>query len=179
MCDQESDLGPDHLTFEQRRLLWAKYEDVAMHFNDLLMQLRQRALTGLAALLALGSIAVKMTTAGLQLWIILTVAFLFLAIVWATLWWIDSAYYARLLRGAVDALLEIERHSGGRIILSTRIEGAFPQDAQKKVTRHGLYFPILVFLAAGFLLSGWLLLSTLQTLPPSGRPTATDSRGPN
>jgi hypothetical protein len=33
--------------------LWEKYEDIAMHFNDLLIRLRTQSLAGVAALSAL------------------------------------------------------------------------------------------------------------------------------
>jgi len=44
---------------------------------------------------------------------------------WAVLFLLDTFYYSRLLYGAVDALLELERKSKGFIILSTRIDGRF------------------------------------------------------
>lgn len=34
--------------------VWTKYEDIAMHFNDLLIKLRTQALGGVAAISALG-----------------------------------------------------------------------------------------------------------------------------
>jgi hypothetical protein len=39
--------------------LWEKYEDIAMHFNDLLIRLRTQSLAGVAALSALVGIFSK------------------------------------------------------------------------------------------------------------------------
>ncbi len=39
--------------------LWEKYEDIAMHFNDLLMRLRTQTLAGIAAVSALVGVFAK------------------------------------------------------------------------------------------------------------------------
>jgi hypothetical protein len=45
--------------------LWEKYEEIAMHFNDLLIRLRTQALGGVAALSAIVGIFGKSGTAAL------------------------------------------------------------------------------------------------------------------
>jgi hypothetical protein len=47
--------------------LWAKYEDIAMHFNDLLMRLRSQSLAGIAAVSVLVGVFSKEGIADIQL----------------------------------------------------------------------------------------------------------------
>lgn len=58
-------------------------------------------------------------------WPVAAAVSVLLLVAWVTLWIIDVCYYSRLLRGAVNALLEIEKESEGQLQLSTRIEGMF------------------------------------------------------
>ena len=116
--------------------LWAKYEDVAMHFNDLLIRLRTQALAAVAALSALVGIFTKTDPGYLHVsWEIATAVFCGLTAFWAAIWAIDRFYYTRLLIGAVLALREIEAESKKEkpnlaINLSTKIEEyvAHPKD---------------------------------------------------
>ena len=48
------------------QILWEKYEDIAMHFNDLLMRLRTQALAGIAAISTLVGIFTKAGTPEFQ-----------------------------------------------------------------------------------------------------------------
>jgi len=113
------------LTDEQRIQLWMKYEDTAMHFNDLIMRLRLQALSGIAVIFALASMATTFASGPItseQMDMIFgTVIFLIFA--WVAIAILDLFYYHTLLLGAVDALLEIEE--GTAITLSTRIEQRF------------------------------------------------------
>lgn len=108
--------------------LWAKYEDIAMHFNDLLIRLRSQALAGVAALSALIGIFTRTEPTGFQIsWQIATDVFILLILFWIAIWAIDRLYYNRLLIGAVIALLAIEEESKKAnpnlaINLSTQIE---------------------------------------------------------
>ncbi len=107
--------------------LWAKYEDVAMHFNDLLMRLRTQALGAVAAIVAVASFVLEGgfgEDAGLP-WFSICVGSTLLLAAWLMVFMLDAFYYSRLLTGAVDALLEIEKKSEGAIVLSTRIDGRF------------------------------------------------------
>lgn len=107
--------------------LWAKYEDVAMHFNDLLMRLRTQALGAVAAIVAVASFVFEGgfgEERGLP-WFSICVGSILLLCAWLMVFMLDAFYYSRLLTGAVDALLEIEKTSAGAIVLSTRIDGRF------------------------------------------------------
>src|ERR1019366_10562259 len=84
--------------------LWAKYEDIAMHFNDLLIRLRTQALAAVAALSTLVGIFTKTDPNSVHVsWEIATAVFLGLSIFWIAIWIIDFCYYNRLLIGAVAA----------------------------------------------------------------------------
>jgi hypothetical protein len=107
--------------------VWKEYENVAMHFNDLLIRLRTQALGGVAALAAVAGVIVRGDLAPTLRWSVLACAFLLLILFWAAVWILDMRYYNRLLHGAVKALLEIEEASrenrpAPSLVLSTRIE---------------------------------------------------------
>ncbi len=110
--------------------VWEKYENVAIHFNDLLLRLRLQALGGVAALSTLVGIFTK-TDVGIVKgsWQIAAVAFLLLAVFWVAIWMVDLLYYNRLLIGSVVAIFEVEQKSKtekrvNELVLSTRIADA-------------------------------------------------------
>lgn len=95
--------------------LWEKYEDVAMHFNDLLIKLRVQALGGVAALSTLVGIFTKTDVGNVRgSWEIATGVFGALCLFWIAIWVLDLLYYNRLLLGSVAALLELEEQSKGK-----------------------------------------------------------------
>ena len=108
--------------------LWAKYEDIAMHFNDLLIRLRTQALAGVAAISTVVGIFTKTDPNSVQVsWEIATAVFIGLGVFWIAIWAIDRCYYNRLLLGAVMALQKIEQESKKKnprlsINLSTLVE---------------------------------------------------------
>jgi len=112
-------------TLKEEIDLWYKYESIAMHFNDLLMKLRMQALAGLAAVVTIfclysDKIAADFREkAGFAVGIVLSLA-------WIAIWAVDFYYYQKLLVGAVDAIVEIEKATQGAVNLSTRIEQKFP-----------------------------------------------------
>jgi hypothetical protein len=112
------------------RALWAKYEDIAMHFNDLLIRLRMQALAGVTALSAVVGIFPNTHVANLETaWAIAAFAFAALCLIWIAIWILDLSYYNRLLIGSVAALIELEELSRSRtrihhINVSTRIAEA-------------------------------------------------------
>jgi TRAP-type uncharacterized transport system fused permease subunit len=85
---------------EQLVSIWDKYENVAMHFNGLLIHLRTQAL---------GAVATVVTAAGFLFtrspnepwWAVFAVSLLLL-LAWCTLWMIDVCYYSRLLLGCCE-----------------------------------------------------------------------------
>ncbi len=101
--------SPDNETSELPRLydVWEKYEEVAMHFNDLLIRLRTRALGVVAVISALITVFGRIEAPGVRNGVLAGV-FTFLCFFWIAIWVLDFGYYNLLLRGAVDALIDIE-----------------------------------------------------------------------
>ena len=94
--------------------VWDKYENIAMHFNDLLIKLRTQAIGGVAAIAAIATIVAvisKDSTGSTFNWAMMAGVFFFLIIFWVAVWILDFKYYNRLLLGTVDALLETEELS--------------------------------------------------------------------
>ena len=118
-----SDIG----TFDLFQV-WKEYEGVAMHFNDLLMRLRTQSLAAVATFATATGVLLKAeSVSGAYRWGTLEGVFVALAVVWIAVWILDFAYYNRLLRGAVDALIRVEQASqAGRYLshieLSTVVE---------------------------------------------------------
>jgi hypothetical protein len=111
--------------------LWEKYEDIAMHFNDLLMRLRSQSLAGIAAASTIITVLAKGEVADVKLdWLVAKDLFLALSIVWVAIWCLDFLYYNRLLMGSVRAIkkLETQTKTGAPftgINMSTLIEDEF------------------------------------------------------
>jgi hypothetical protein len=92
--------------------LWEKYEDITMHFNDLIIKLRTSALAGVAALSTLVGVFAKSDPGHFGItWEIAFCVFLALAAFWVAIWILDFSYYNKLLIGAVAALIELEKIS--------------------------------------------------------------------
>src|ERR1700726_4191555 len=115
------------MDFKERMELWDKYEDIAMHFNELLIRLRTQALGAVATIVTAAGFLVGRGSASVtdEPWWAVSAVSLLLLIAWCTLWMIDLFYYCKLLRGAVNSLLKLERESEGMIDLSTNIERLF------------------------------------------------------
>ena len=109
--------SPDSQTVE----LWKKYEDVAMHFNDLIMRWRLQAIGGLAGLVTLAGFVVGDAETVLVRYRAMLILTGMLTFGWLGVACIDLFYYRRLLQGAVDAILELETQVKA-ISLSTKIE---------------------------------------------------------
>lgn len=114
--------------------VWKEYEGIAMHFNELIIQLRVRALAGVATISALvGFLSQEGNTPKNFRWGILAAVFVMLALVWAAIWFLDRYYYNRLLLGSVRAILEIEKASESQtritnLNISHRIEETIAGD---------------------------------------------------
>ena len=142
-----------------RLQLWQEYEGVAMHFNDLIIKLRGQSLGGVAAVATLAAVVAKSDTAAEVRWGLLTGAFALLCVFWVAVWALDLGYYNRLLAGAVDSLLVIEKESHAskfvdRIELSTKIEERVKSGG---VGNNGyrlfFYAAVLIALLAGLAIS--------------------------
>lgn len=152
--------------------LWKEYEEVAMHFNDLLIRIRTQSLAAVAAFATVAGVLLKEESISHELrWGTLIVVFVALSIFWIAIWILDFTYYNRLLLGAVKALIEIEKQSteGNRISainLSTLIEnavalegGAEPERRNLSQGRWWFYSLVCALLVGLILLSLWQFLS--------------------
>src|SRR4030043_410255 len=126
--------------------LWKSYEDVAMHFNDLIIRLRTQSIGGLAALATILGIFLhsqddnQSFKCGLAI-----IATICLILLWVAIWTLDMCYYNRLLEGAVNAILEIEKNKATffkmkEIKLSTNIDAAFLKHFKHENTWYKRWF---------------------------------------
>lgn len=130
--------------------LWAKYEDIAMHFNDLLMRLRSQGLAGVAALSTLVGIFAKEEPSTFQVdWLVATFIFIALSASWVAIGCLDLLYYNRLLMGAVAALVELEARSKdssvSEINMSTTIVKEFTIEPNYSSFNGVFWFYAIVF----------------------------------
>ena len=145
--------------------LWKEYEKIAMHFNELLIKLRSQALGVVAAISVLVSVLLKGDASEEFRWELLSGIFFLLILFWVAIWCLDFLYYNRLLLGAVDEILRLEKMSKTysrikEIHLSTVIEKAITEGLPdtKQITiihsgRHLFYIIVLLALLAAFLFS--------------------------
>ena len=149
-CPLEELWNEDKSTFLE---YWHRCEQVAIHFNDLNARFRLQALAGLAlAGTWIGAFKAKddmdsQTIAGILGSLLL---------VWLAVCWIDLFYYGRLLRGAVDELLRLEKATSKTVQLSTSIENACKickgGYRTSRIGRAGFYlFPAIPFSIAALL----------------------------
>lgn len=143
--------------------VWEKYEDIAMHFNDLILKIRVQALGAVTAVIAIASLFSD-TATGIP-WGVATTIFGFLSLFWAALWFLDFQYYNRLLIGAVDELLKIEKLSQTQnyvhqLNLSTNISKKVRKKVDSNLNLEGtlsgpkyFYLVVLVGLLFGFIWS--------------------------
>jgi hypothetical protein len=108
------------LTSEQIITLWFHYEEIAMHFNELIIQYRLQLMGGVGAIGVLASYLTiqynEVSPIG-KIWAITSALTLILVFGAAIL---DIFYYSRLLDGAVEELIQFEK-SHSSINMSTRI----------------------------------------------------------
>jgi len=150
--------------------LWKEYENIAMHFNDLIMRLRTQALGAVAALATIIGIFARAGAETHTNWEMVAFAFSILLLFWIAVWCIDFLYYNRLLKGAVASLIRIESISASRkrarpIDLSTNVEkavdGKLSRGDRKSTGIRSLgrwifYVIVSLALAAGLIYSIWM-----------------------
>jgi hypothetical protein len=130
---------------------WYRYEEIAMHFNTLIMQFRLQLLggAGLIGTVASYLIGGKVHDDTQRHWLRFLVSFGLFVLIGAAAS-LDVFYYDRLLRGAVQALLDFEaKHPG--IQMSTTIEQAV---GWGKYSAIGSYSAVLAVLVV---FTGWSL----------------------
>ncbi len=101
--------------------VWKKYEDIAVHFNDLIMRWRLQAIGGLATLVTISGFVVGDAATFTTRYRAMLILSLALASAWVGVFVIDFWYYRRLLKGAVNSLLALEK-AHPTIQMSTDIE---------------------------------------------------------
>jgi hypothetical protein len=137
--------------------VWSKYEEITMHFNDLLMRLRTQALGAVAALATIIGIFARAGAETHTNWEMVAFAFAILFAFWIAVWVIDFQYYNKLLQGAVVSLVKLEEASKAsvhvrHIDMSSTIEdavaGYLPKNPKSCGTSFGRwFFYVLVSLA--------------------------------
>jgi len=151
----ESRAGLPRLALEERAWveLWSKAEDVAMHFNQLIMTFRLRALAALGvAGGVVGTVLLNEKSAQFTRFNYIAFAFamLFIAALWLAVAAIDLLYYHRLLVGAVKDILRLEAESNGVIRLSTAI-AAHAEKGLDRVARFLFYaLPLVALLGLAY-----------------------------
>lgn len=111
------------LTPDEQIDLWFHYEEIAMHFNQLIIQYRLQLMGGVGAIGAVaGYLIAEKTGVANRPGLRLVVSSMLLMLVFAAAY-LDIYYYNQLLVGAVDALLEFEQDNSS-INMSTRIHEA-------------------------------------------------------
>lgn len=142
---------PARTRAEEARLirLWTEAEKVAMHFNELLLTFRLKAIGAVTVGAGLfGGILLTRDNASAPRvnYVVFAYAMWFLAAVWLAIFSIDAGYYGRLLRGAVKEAIRFEKASDGLIRLSTVIE----EEVRSRWPRRFFYLiPFVAFVVAG------------------------------
>lgn len=104
--------------------LWFHYEEVAMHFNQLIIQYRLQLVGGAGVIGALASYLVQQKVSNrLKRYELHVVVSLVLFLVVSAAASLDIFYYNKLLQGAVDALMEYEKRHPD-YYMSTKIEAS-------------------------------------------------------
>jgi hypothetical protein len=140
--------------------LWAKYEDIAMHFNGLALNLRVKSL-GTLGVFSTVTVAFQ---SGKEDQSIFTDYFLLMLLIgWVAIWVIDVKYYSKLLTGAVHAIRQLE-HKSEFIKLSTIVE----KRAEDPITKVHIFYG----LPAIFLFSALIHIPLKQSIVTVFVPTA-------
>ncbi len=154
---------------------WVKHEDIAMHFNQMILKVRIQALGALAAIITIGGIVLKAfpqavgtassstVQASKMPWELAAGALSVLLVFWVAIWVLDFLYYNRLLKGAVDAILKLENeinsHKDIEIVMSHKIEDAVRGRGQTHLDGGMIKGPLFFYLIVAMLLVLGILFS--------------------
>jgi len=127
--------------------LWYHYEEIAMHFNSLIMQYRLQVIAGAGAIGTTASylIGEKVRKPIQQDWLRATVASGLWVLIFAAAI-LDVCYYNQLLQGAVNAITEFERLHP-EIKMSTRIDEAVGNGKHAVWYAYGILLGLLLIYA--------------------------------
>lgn len=149
--------------------VWKSYEDVAMHFNDLIIRLRIQSIGGLAVIATILGIILHGKNGNNETFDYGCAVLAILCGIWVAIWILDLRYYNRLLEGSVNAILELEKNKerffkNREIKLSTDIENAFHKrfDHERQGwwertfnSRNGFYLIVFVALFLSTIFMYW------------------------
>ncbi len=136
--------------------LWYHYEEVAMHFNNLIMQYRLQLMGGIGVIGTVSGYLVgekvtdhyrrhmlrALVSSGLLILIVAAVS-------------LDLYYYNELLRGTVDALLKIEEKYE-ELNLSTSIKARFPHGATTLIK---YVYTLIILPLIAFVVWSWVVFA--------------------
>jgi hypothetical protein len=149
---------------------WEKHENIAMHFNDLILRIRIQALGALTAVVTVGGVFLKPTTPEQHLpWGLLTCVLGVLLLFWIAIWLLDFRYYNRLLLGSIDSLLALESaiNNEGKNIefnMSHKIEDAVLGRAPTHRQPNTLWGPVLFYSIVTIVLGAGAIYSCTKFL---------------
>jgi hypothetical protein len=128
--------------------LWFHYEEVAMHFNELIIQFRLQLLGGAGAVATVATYLIESKASPPDKRLLRAfVATVFFLVVAAAAY-LDIFYYNQLLEAAVDVIVDFEKKHP-QIYMSTHIQDVVGNDTN---VMRNIYFSALVGLA---LFSAW------------------------
>jgi hypothetical protein len=120
--------------FDSAFKLWSKYEDIAMHFNELIIKLRVQALGGLTISGTLATAIFKGEDNSNSLKFL----FPFFLAGWIAIYFLDMHYYNRLLSGAADAIVELEEQ-----FESIRLSKKITEEIRKSQNGRTIFYSIV------------------------------------
>ena len=141
--------------------LWFHYEEIAMHFNELIIQYRLQLMGGAGVIGVLSGYLVgeKVTDISLQhkLRAFISTGILILILAAA---YLDVFYYNQLLRGAVDAIIKFENEYP-YLYMSTSIKSKFCDsgtlcDYSNATLRIIIAYCIVIVPILGFTVWSWM-----------------------
>ncbi len=120
--------------FDRAFQLWSKYEDIAMHFNELIIKLRVQALGGLTIS---GTVATAIFKEQNDSNLLRLLVPFFLA-GWIAIYFLDMHYYNRLLSGAADAIVELEK-----LLENIKLSNKITEEIRKSENGRTLFYSIV------------------------------------
>ena len=144
---ESNEFNFDSKEYESAFKLWSKYEDVAMHFNELIIKLRIQAIGGLTIIGTIATAAFRVDN-NLDAHI-LKYIFSVLCVVWLAILLLDIFYYDRLLLAAVNQLVVLEERFKD-IKLSTTIQTEVKNTHGIRYLFYGIVFVSLLTIAIYF-----------------------------
>ena len=141
--------------FEYAFKLWSKYEDIAMHFNELIIKLRVQALGGLTISGTLATALFKGENGSNSLKLLVP----FFLAGWIAIYFIDMHYYNRLLSGAADAIVELEEQ-----FKSIKLSKKITEEIRKSENGRTLFYSIVSIALVIISIYFWFDISYLSLL---------------